>query len=655
MLDFIHKRLSIVQRLGLIAFAMLLPMGLLTNIFINKNKADIDFSVKEIHGVDYLQTIWPFFAKSAQNENSNLGNSFEEIRKNLDKNMNTQEAAQNLVAAQNAQISERLVAASALIAKVSDGSNLTLDPDLDSYYIMDVVAFKMPNFQIAANELASLVVKVNNDTNRSFDDGAAIVMAKSRTQTAFDALIGSLDTAINSNADKSLQNNLDSQKQALISKMEVLKIASSKTLANIGTGAVVNNAQEVGAAIIATQKEGDKLWHLSSIELKRLLQARVDKKWAELYSNLAIVLGLLILCGAIVWLVSRGLSQRISALLIAMQRIRNDELNTEVPFKDDENETGKIAHAIDGFRVGLLETKSLRDQAKHKDEQIRAQSRQTLLAMADGFEAQIMESVESVVTASSQLQSASHSLLNSAHNVSDNANKSSHESQSASESIKTVSYATEELANSINEVSHQAIRAAQIAKTGQDRAVLSSQKVEELMRVATSIGSVVQLITDIASQTNLLALNATIEAARAGEYGKGFSVVASEVKALAEQTSNATDEIRTHIDAINNSTQDAVDSIANVTSAINEINETSAQIAVSIERQQQAINEISNRTAQISISAENNCNVAEFVVEASNKTGETASQSLSAASELANQADKLKQSAGLFLRQIRTA
>ena len=72
------------------------------------------------------------------------------------------------------------------------------------------------------------------------------------------------------------------------------------------------------------------------------------------------------------------------------------------------------------------------------------------------------------------------------------------------------------------------------------------------------------MIQDIAEQTNLLALNATIEAARAGEAGKGFAVVATEVKELAKQTAEATEDIRQRIEAIQNSSHEAIQSISEI-------------------------------------------------------------------------------------------
>ena len=98
--------------------------------------------------------------------------------------------------------------------------------------------------------------------------------------------------------------------------------------------------------------------------------------------------------------------------------------------------------------------------------------------------------------------------------------------------------------------------------------------IADLAAAAEKIGAVVALIQTIAEQTNLLALNATIEAARAGEAGRGFAVVASEVKSLAVQTSKATEEISDQISSVQGLTQNAVGAIAGIARRMGEIDRT---------------------------------------------------------------------------------
>ncbi|MBT5161511.1 MAG: methyl-accepting chemotaxis protein, partial [Alphaproteobacteria bacterium] len=178
--------------------------------------------------------------------------------------------------------------------------------------------------------------------------------------------------------------------------------------------------------------------------------------------------------------------------------------------------------------------------------------------------------------------------------------------------------------------------------------------IRDLAEAAQRIGDVVDLINDIAEQTNLLALNATIEAARAGEAGKGFAVVASEVKNLASQTAQATEDIGGQIGGIQQTTKEAVSAIESIGSTIAEMNEIATAIATAVEEQGTATNEISRNvqdaasgTLEVSMSIGK-------VRTSSEQTGVASGNVLNASNDLADRFKTLRQEVGTFLEKVKT-
>ena len=195
------------------------------------------------------------------------------------------------------------------------------------------------------------------------------------------------------------------------------------------------------------------------------------------------------------------------------------------------------------------------------------------------------------------MRSTADSLFGSSDRTSQRADSAVHAFNEASANVETAAVAAEELSQSIAEISRQLTHTSDIVRLATEEAKSTDGEIAGLASGAQKIGDVVKLIRDIAGQTNLLALNATIEAARAGEAGRGFAVVAAEVKSLAVQTAKATEEIASHILAVQESTGGAVEAIRKIAGRMQEINEYTTVVAAAVEEQSSATGEISHNVA----------------------------------------------------------
>jgi methyl-accepting chemotaxis protein len=363
----------------------------------------------------------------------------------------------------------------------------------------------------------------------------------------------------------------------------------------------------------------------------------------------------LLAAGAIgVFYVQRRLVTRLTSIGDAMRRLSSGETDLAVPAAADRDEIGEMARSLEVFRSGEIERRSM--AARQDSEQAAQRARAAgIEKMIGDFRATVTAVIAAVTDNVSRMETTARTLSSIASEADNQARAASSSSEQTSTNVRSVAAATEELGSSISEISHQATQANGVVGRATEIAKNADQLVGQLSSGASRIGDVVKLIRAIAEQTNLLALNATIEAARAGEAGRGFAVVASEVKTLASQTAKATEEISGQIGAIQSSTEQAVEAIRQISGVMDDISRFTSTIAASVEEQSASTQEIGRNVQQAASGANELAGSMATVTEAIEETNKSATQVLDASSALTTQAGMLQQAVDEFLDRVAAA
>ena len=281
--------------------------------------------------------------------------------------------------------------------------------------------------------------------------------------------------------------------------------------------------------------------------------------------------------------------------------------------------------------------------------------REELLSLAGAFESSVAKIVQSVGSAAEQLEHAAGSMHRFAHTAGEQSASAAREAEDASQSAMRVSASVSDLSKSILSIAATADQQAQLGVAARGASDTGEEVIRALAEQAANIDAFVGLIQGVASQTNMLALNATIEAVRAGDAGRGFGVVAAEVKALANKAHEASGQINQIVSGISSGAAQADDVIGQVSRAMVELEEAATKMRGVIGDQSSVATLIEQSAVD---SAAGATQIAQRIGEVAKAAGEAVQFSdeiKASASGLTKIAQGLKSATDEFLSQLRAA
>ena len=352
----------------------------------------------------------------------------------------------------------------------------------------------------------------------------------------------------------------------------------------------------------------------------------------HLLVNLGVGLAMLIGSSLVLSFLCNKAFTPLTVVTNALEKAAGGDLSVRVPSEG----IGEIARLGNSFNIMMGDMNKAMRQFFSVADTVRDSVvlvRSTTDAMAAAAE-DVAVQASTIATASEEMSATSGDIARNCLYAAESAQKATEQTHTGSQLVQSSARLMENIAQRVN---------------------VSSHTVEGLGQRSDQIGAIVNTIQDIADQTNLLALNAAIEAARAGEQGRGFAVVADEVRALAERTTKATKEIAAMIKAIQSETQTAVNSMSE---GVNEVKHGTAETTRSGEALEDILNKINELTVQISqvataaeeqtATTQEITNNIQMITDVVNRNVQNAHSTTQATTTLAREVDNLHELVGKF-------
>jgi len=380
-------------------------------------------------------------------------------------------------------------------------------------------------------------------------------------------------------------------------------------------------------------------------------QARERLAYHSVLAVVAVVIGLLGL-----FTIRRHVIKPIVALTHAMRELAAGNTAVEIPNPARQDEFGAMANAVEVFKQAAIEnTRLLQDEQDRLAAKTSSEKQAAAANLAQAFDAKIGHLVQSLKANAGEMERTARSMSEAAKEAGEVSTLATGFAEQTSTNVRQMAAATDKLAASAREIGSRASTSATLVAKAVEDTKRTDLAASLLSERSERIEQVVNLISAVAEQTNLLALNATIEAARAGVAGKGFGVVAAEVKALAAQVAKATQEISSQVAQSQEAARDVVEAIKGVGSTIGNIHTIASAIVAAVEEQHAAAQEIAKSVAQAASGTQEVSNNVSRVRQVAAGTGSASTQVLAAATTLSQNSSALGREVELFLANLATS